>query len=184
MRCAASERLFERLLDGTLAANERNRLDRHLASCERCVSVLEELRVIDALLLAPRRLEPAPNFTFKVMAEVRATAAPRNARNPWPWAIGIYLAISWAAIAAWFAFGRPDAFALLATAFDSARHAAAAVDGIARVIATGFGLGYAGIFGWMAFLLVFDFTVLAVVLIARAVIRPRVAARLARSESA
>jgi len=184
MRCARSEQFFEGLLDGTLAGPKRVALERHLSTCERCGLTLQELRVIDALLLAPRRLEPAANFTFKTMAEIRSAPAPQQGPRLWPWFLGFYLALSWAAIGAWFAIGRPDGLASFALAIDALRHAMAALDGIARVVGTGFGLGYAGVAGLMTFLLVFDLALLCGVLMLRAVIRPRLATHLTRTEAA
>lgn len=134
MRCSSSEALFEGRLEGTLTWLQRTRLDAHLESCARCSAVLEELRVIDALLLTPRALEPAPNFTFKMMAEIRAMPAPQRVRATWPWMFVLYLALSWLAIGAWFAIGRPDGHAALAIVTGSAQHLAGAAAGVTRAI--------------------------------------------------
>ena len=165
MRCSTSEKLFDGLLDGTLTAQRRRMLDGHLAKCSRCTGVLEELRVIDALLLTPRRLEPAPNFTFRTMAEIRSMPQPKllPPRLPLWMLFGSYLAASWTVIAAWFAVGRPDAHAALAFA----QHVAGAFAGIARVVGTGFGYGYSGVAGAVTFLLIFDVALLAGVILLR-----------------
>jgi anti-sigma factor RsiW len=134
MRCSTSEALFDGRLEGTLTALQRTRLDAHLERCDRCSAVLEELRVIDALLLRPRALEPAPNFTFKMMAEIRAMPKPQRMRARWPWMFALYLALSWLAIGAWFAVGRPDGHAALALAAGSLQHLAAAAAGVTRAI--------------------------------------------------
>ena len=134
MRCSTSEALFDGRLEGTLTMLQRMRLDAHLDGCARCRAVLEELRVIDALLLTPRSLEPAPNFTFKMMAEIRTMPAPQRVRATWPWMFALYLALSWLAIGAWFAIGRPDGHAALAIAADSLQHLAGAAAGVTRAI--------------------------------------------------
>lgn len=183
MRCELSELHFEELLEGTLAPRLRAELTSHLESCAKCSAVLEELRVVDALLLSPRSLEPPLNFTFKTMAEIRAMPAPTPVRRSWPWLFALYLALSWIAIGAWFALGRPDAQGAFALAAETIRHTFGALDGIARVAGTGFGLGYAGVAGAVSFLLIADLAVLFAVLFVRSVVRPRLAAHLARSEA-
>ena len=50
MSCNSSEALFEGYLDHTLLPAQRARLLVHLGSCGRCKGVLDELRVVDALL--------------------------------------------------------------------------------------------------------------------------------------
>jgi anti-sigma factor RsiW len=150
MRCSTSEALFDGRLEGTLTWLQRTRLDAHLEDCARCSAVLEELRVIDALLLTPRALEPAPNFTFKMMAEVRAMPRPRRVRAQWPWMFALYLALSWLAIGAWFAVGRPDGHAALALVAGSMQHLAAAATGVTRA------LGSTTVAGLVALMLVAD----------------------------
>jgi hypothetical protein len=76
MRCSSFEPLLDEYVDGVLAPREHALVAAHVAGCASRAGLLEELRVIDALLLTPRALEPAPNFTFKVMAEVRSLPAP------------------------------------------------------------------------------------------------------------
>ena len=179
MRCSKSEILFDGLLDGTLTPLECRDVERHVESCKRCSSVLEELRVIDALLLSPRTLEPAPNFTFKTMAEIRGMPPPKRAPRLPAWlGLGMYLALSWLAIGAWFAFGRPDAHAALALGLGVAQHVSGALYGIGRVVAGGFGLGYTGIASIVTLVLIVD-----VGLVALAFFAPRLIARLAQSES-
>ncbi|MGH7661768.1 MAG: zf-HC2 domain-containing protein, partial [Vulcanimicrobiaceae bacterium] len=134
MRCNTSEALFDGRLEGTLTWLQRTRLDAHLERCGRCSAVLEELRVIDALLLTPRALEPAPNFTFKAMAEIRTLPQPQRVRAQWPWMFGLYLALSWLSIGAWFAIGRPDGHAAVVIAGDSLQHVVAAAAGFTRAL--------------------------------------------------
>ncbi|HMD02068.1 MAG TPA: zf-HC2 domain-containing protein, partial [Candidatus Baltobacteraceae bacterium] len=82
MRCSSFEPLLDDFVDGTLDSKNRNHVATHLEGCESCSALLRELRVIDALLLTPRLLEPAQNFTFKAMADVRAIPQPHAHRLP------------------------------------------------------------------------------------------------------
>jgi anti-sigma factor RsiW len=177
MRCSASEARFEALLDGRLSAPQRRLLDAHLDRCARCRGILEELRVIDALLLTPRRLEPAPNFTFKTMAEIRSMPPPKPMRPRFPlWMLfAFYLAASWTGIGAWLAFGRPDAHAVLAVGVGIAQHVAGAVAGIAHALSGGFGS--------VAVVLILDLAAMAAVLFLALVVRPRLLRRLVENES-
>ena len=178
MRCSTSEGLFDGRLEGALSVQQGRALDAHLASCPRCRSVLEELRVIDALLLTPRALEPAPNFTFRTMAEIRTMPPPKRARSRramWTM-LALYLVLSWGAIGAWLAVGRPDGHAFFALALAVVHHVAGAFDGVAR------GIAATGIGGIVGVVFVFDVILFAGALYAGVVLRPRIIARLARSE--
>lgn len=178
MRCSTSEEFFDGLLEGTLTAQQRWRLDAHLERCGKCTVVLEELRVIDALLLTPRKLEPAPNFTFKTMAEIRTLPPPQPARATWPWVFGSYLLFSWIAIGLWLAVGRPDGHTSLAMMLGFLQHFAGALQGIGKAI------GSTGVAGIVTLVLLFDLVLVSVVLYAGLVLRPRVLSRLARGEGA
>jgi len=106
MRCSSFERSLDAYVDGELTPVRRAQVARHVATCAHCESLLAELRVIDALLLAPRRCDPAPNFTFAVMAEVRTMHRPHAHRGASFWAIlATYIVFGWVAIGSFFAFG-------------------------------------------------------------------------------
>ncbi|MBD5653553.1 MAG: zf-HC2 domain-containing protein [Candidatus Eremiobacteraeota bacterium] len=109
MRCSYFERLLDAYVDGELSPVQRARVANHVAGCPHCDSLLQELRVIDALLLTPRQVEPAPNFTFKLMAEVRCLPQPHAHRNI-SWAmLATYIVFGWVAIGAFLAFGGASA---------------------------------------------------------------------------
>ena len=80
MNCSWCEERFERFLDGLLTAGESAALRRHVDACGACYGLLEELRVVDALLLEPRSVELPPNFTFATLACVRTMARPHVRR--------------------------------------------------------------------------------------------------------
>jgi anti-sigma factor RsiW len=178
MRCSSSEKLFDGLLDGTLTGTQRRNVDVHLEACARCTSVLEELRVIDALLLTPRMLEPAPNFTQKAMAEIRTMPAPKAAapRLPLWMAFGMYLFASWLGIGMWVAFGRPDAHGMLSLTLGVLSHVSRAFHDVGGAVAAAF--SSTSIASIVVLVLGVD-----VLLVTLAFFAPRLISRLARSES-
>lgn len=115
MRCSSFEPLLEAYVEGGLSPVRRAWVAAHLERCPECALLLDELRVVDGLLLEPRVLEPAPNFTFKVMAEVRALPPPHAPRFPHLAVLATYLVFGWVAIGAFLAFGGSAARAMLAT---------------------------------------------------------------------
>lgn len=110
MRCSSCEPLLDRYLEGTLTPREMVRVRAHLQSCERCASLLGEVRVIDALLATTKPIDLAPNFTFAVMAEAR-TLPIRTSRRPALWALlATYVAAAWIVVTGcYLAFGPHDA---------------------------------------------------------------------------
>jgi anti-sigma factor RsiW len=127
MRCSSFEPLLDAYVDGELTPARRARIAAHVESCANCAALLTELRVIDGLLLSPRGLEPAPNFTIKVMADVRAVAAPRAHRSAHLAVLGTYVVFGWMAIGSFLMFGGQAARAMVAWLGG----------GVARVAATG-----------------------------------------------
>lgn len=111
MNCSSFESLLDEYVDGALAPRDRALVAAHIPGCANCSSLLEELRVIDALLLGPRKLDPAPNFTFKVMADVRTLPRPHVHRIPGLALIATYLVFAWIAIALFVFFGGATAHA-------------------------------------------------------------------------
>ena len=112
--CSSSDSALGEFLDGTLSPVRHARVSAHVAACEECTELLVELRVVDALLLGPRQLEPAPNFSFKVMAEVRTLPAPHVTRTRTVAIVATYVVFAWAAIGAFLTFGGASARAALA----------------------------------------------------------------------
>ena len=104
MNCSSSENLFEAYLDNTLIPAQRARLLAHLKSCGSCKGMLDELRVVDALLVSPRAVELPENFTFATMAEVRSLPRPHVSRAPIFAYLVSFLAAAWLLIGAGFVF--------------------------------------------------------------------------------
>ena len=133
LRCSYSEKRLDAYVEGELAPVERARVAEHVGACPHCASLLEEFRVIDALLLAPRRLEPAPNFTFKVMADVRSVPRPHVRRASSLGVLGTYVVFAWATIGAFLIFGGTSTRAMLAMFGTAARHYGSAFGSLAAV---------------------------------------------------
>ena len=177
MSCSSSEALFEAYLDDTLLPARRARLLAHLANCGRCKGVLEELRVVDALIASPRAVELPENFTFATMAEVRSLPRPHVSPAPLYAYLVSYLVASWLLIGAGFLLAPSTLAAFGETA----------LDGSAQLART-FGLvGHAGAralgdFGSLGTLLgaaiVLDVAVVLALVVGFTIVRPRLAERL------
>ena len=177
MSCSSSEYLFEAYLDGTLLPAQRARLLAHLSGCGACKGVLEELRVVDALIASPRHVDLPENFTFATMAEVRSLPRPHGAPVPVYAYLISYLVAAWLLIGAGFllaptamrAFGEIalDASASLARTFGVVGHAGARIAGDLG------GLGM--VFGTAV---VLDLAVVLALVIGFTVVRPRLAEHL------
>ncbi len=178
MSCSSSEALFERYLDDTLLPAQRARLLAHLNRCGRCKGVLDELRVVDALLAAPRAVELPANFTFATMAEVRSLPRPHVSSNRFVLAYVVsYLIAAWLFAGAGFLLAGGVMRALGETA----------LDGSAQVIRTFGALGHAGArvagdFGslttFVGAAIVIDVAFVLALVVGFAVVRPRLAERL------
>jgi anti-sigma factor RsiW len=139
VNCSSFESLLDEYVDGALAPRDRALVAAHVPSCANCSALLEELRVIDALLLQPRKVDPAPNFTFKVMADVRTVPRPRVHRIPGLAVIGTYLAFAWIAIGLFFLFGDGMAHATWLALIAAGSHAGDAFGALATATARLFG---------------------------------------------
>jgi hypothetical protein len=100
--CDWCEERFEHFLDDVLGAGERARLLAHVDGCDPCRGLLEELRVVDALLLAPRAVELPANFTFATMTDVRAMPVPCARRAPITASLVAYIVGAWSLVGAAF----------------------------------------------------------------------------------
>lgn len=181
MRCSFFEARFDEYLAGTLPPAESARVARHATACTRCSETLAELRVVDALLLQPRLLEPAPNFTFKAMAEVRTMHAPRAHHHIAFGVMAVYTAFAWTAIALAFAVRGDAARATVGALVFTLRRGAESVGVLASAVSHLFG-GHAGdVTAAVGGVLALDVAAAAVAVVAYTVVRPRLAAHLAHS---
>jgi len=156
MHCSSFEPLLDEYVDGVLAPREHALVAAHVAGCSSCAGLHEELRVIDALLLTPRALEPAPNFTFKVMAEVRSLPAPAHHHVPALPVIAAYLAFAWTAIALFFTFAGAAANGALVTLRAAFVHNLDAFNGLAAATGHLFGPHLTSVTAAMFGMLVLD----------------------------
>jgi hypothetical protein len=133
VNCSWCEERFEGFLDGVLAAGERAHLVHHVDACDDCRALLEELRVVDALLLTPRTVELATNFTFATMAELRSMPLPRPRRLPVNAYVVSYLVAAWSLIGASFLIAPTTILAAGETTFDVAHNVLVAAGGLGHV---------------------------------------------------
>lgn len=182
MRCSWFESKLDRFIEGTLAPRQMRTVRDHLASCSSCTALVHELRVVDALLATTTSPSLAPNFTFAVMAELRAMPAPRSRVHAiWP-ALAFYLVATWVVIAgALAAFGNSvsAAGALANSLRTSLAHAGGAVSGAAHAL----GPATPAVIGVVGGVLAIDVILVACIVIFYHAVRPRLTARLARSEA-
>lgn len=177
MSCSSSEDLFEGYLDGTLAPAQRARLLAHLGSCGCCKGVLDELRVVDALIASPRHVELPENFTFATMAEVRSVPRPHVSRVPIYAYVVSFLAAGWLLISAGFLLASSTMRAFGETALDLSASFAHTLGLVGHA-----GTRMVGDFGSLATLfgaaMVLDVTIAAALIVGFFVLRPRIGARL------
>ncbi len=175
MRCSSCEPLLDRFLEGTLTPRELSEIATHVRSCARCAQLLEELKVVDALLLTTNASELPVNFTFAVMAETRSLPAPKpHQQRVWSF-VALYLTAAWVAALAAFAvsgISLAKAGAMLALGFDRFAHALYAG-------ATGIGHGAPALATFGVGVLFIDIALAAAGAILYFVVRPRLAAHLA-----
>jgi hypothetical protein len=178
MSCSSTEALFEPFLDGELPAAARGELIAHVDRCAGCRGVLEELRVVDALLIEPRRIDLAPNFTFAVMAEARALAAPAPYRPPVRAYLVSYLVGAWLLAGVAMAFAPLTMRALAGTTLDIARSIFGAIGALGAVIGRSFGRGGNVLSALLAALLLVDAALIAAGGLALKYVRPLLVERL------
>lgn len=174
MSCNSSELLFEGYLDGTLAPAQRARLLGHLKSCGSCKGVLDELRVVDALIAAPRHVELPENFTFATMAEVRSLPRPQVSTVPIYAYLVSFLVAGWLLIGAGFLLASSTMRGLGETALDMSASSALTAGVVVRSVTRVLGDLGAPIVGTA---MVLDVSVALALIVGFAIVRPRLRAR-------
>jgi anti-sigma factor RsiW len=177
VNCNSSEALFEQYLDDTLLPAQRARLLAHLNGCGRCKGVLDELRVVDALISAPRQIELPENFTFATMAEVRTLPRPHVSPAPVYAYLVSYLVAAWLLIGAGFLLAGSAMRAFGETALDLSAQVGHTIGSVGHA-----GARVAGDFGSLGTVLggaiVLDVVVALALIVGFTVVRPRLAERL------
>jgi len=138
--------LLDAYIEGSLRPREARALRAHLGVCPACAGLLQELRVVDALLTTARPPGVAADFTAAVVSAATA-APPHKPRRPsLGLAVLLYLGAVWGL--AIFAFARSsdlagwwgDAVAQSArdaAAFSAAAHALAPATPLAAAAVSG-----------------------------------------------
>jgi len=102
MRCSSCEPLLARYWERALDPRQAARVEAHLRTCAHCTKLLDEIKVVDALLVTTNAPELPANFTAAV---IHATTAPRPRRSRallWTSVIA-YVVLAWMVIFVWFA---------------------------------------------------------------------------------
>jgi anti-sigma factor RsiW len=135
MTCNWCEERFELFIDGVLSDGERARLLAHVNGCTACDGLLEELRVVDGLLLAPRAVELPADFTRATMADVHTMPLPLAPRAPITATLAAYLAGAWSLVGAAFLIVPQHMLAFVRSAVAGVGAALAAFAGLGHVFA-------------------------------------------------
>ena len=181
MRCSSSEARLDAFVDGVLPPLEQTRVAAHVDGCSECAALLQELRVIDALLLTPRVVVPAPNFTFKVMAEARSLPAPHARHALTASVIAAYLGFAWVAIALFFVLAGSSARSAVAALTQGGLRAGDSLVALGGAASHLFGRYQLGVTAAVGGILTLDLVVAAAAVLIYTVVRPRLAASIARS---
>jgi anti-sigma factor RsiW len=102
MRCSWCEPLLAEYIEGSLSARRMAVVARHVHGCASCTALVEELKVIDALLATTTTPELPTNFTFAVMAHARSMPVPERRLMPVWMAVASYVLAVWLLAGGWF----------------------------------------------------------------------------------
>jgi hypothetical protein len=102
VRCSWFEPLLDDHLEGTLRPREARRVAAHLRACPGCARLLDELRVVDALLTTARAPGVAGDITAAVVSATAATQPHARRRLRLSVALLLYLLAAWVLAAAAF----------------------------------------------------------------------------------
>ena len=181
MRCSSCSSLLDRYLEGSLRAAQLLQITAHLGTCATCTEILEELKVVDGLLATIGPPEPAPNFTFAVMAEVRAMPHPVAPRMNIAALLGTYIVVAWAIIAIWLRVAGVTVQTAMANTSAAFAQAGNGLHDITTGAMNSFGRGAPLLTTFVMGILALDLAVAAGVAIVYMYVRPRLAAHLALS---
>ncbi len=177
MRCSSCERLLDAYLETTLAPRRARAVVEHVRSCSACAALLEELRVIDALLTTARPPRVGAGFTASVVSATHATRPRAPRRMPLGIALLLYLGVAWT-LAAFAALRAPDIGRFAGAAASFARGDFAAFGAAARAFAPAAPVAAAAVTG----VLLLDLLLLAAVFYGYQRFRPLIALYLVRGE--
>ncbi len=182
MRCSLCEMLLDRYVEATLPARQMAAVSAHLKTCAACAALVNELRVVDALMATTKNADLPANFAFAVMAEVRTMPVAIERRlSVWSLLL-FYLVAAWIALSGTFALLGPRA-SFIQHVFAAA--SSSTVDLFAAVMGIAHGVGPAApvVVGVVSFVLFVDVLLAGALIFFHRSIRPRLAAALAPSEA-
>lgn len=134
MRCSSCEPKLDAYLEKTLRPRDARAVGAHLRACPNCDALLQELRVVDALLTTARPPTVAAGFTASVVSATHATYPRMPRRVPVAGALLLYLGVAWSLVAL-VALRPHDAARLAQTFFALAGRDLAALDAAVRALA-------------------------------------------------
>jgi len=176
MRCSSCEPLLDDYLEATLSRRQMRDVALHLQSCHACNALLEELRVVDALLTTARSPgRVSSGFTAAVVSATEAAPLRPSTRITLWVPLLAYLVVAWAllALAAFDAHGVAGLVARLAAWGEGGFAAIAA--GL-RAVGPETGVAAAAVTG----VLLVDLLLLALILYSYRRLRPILSIYLAR----
>lgn len=134
MRCSSCEPLLDAYLEASLRQFDARAVNAHLRNCSGCTALLDELRVVDALLTTARPPGVAANFTATVVSATRETPRHAKPRMPLGVALLLYLGVAWS-LALMVALRSNDVTALASSAFAEGARDLAALSAAVRALA-------------------------------------------------
>ncbi len=175
MRCLSCEPLLDAYLEATLGRRQMHDVALHLRRCRTCESLLDELRIIDALLATTRPPRVGSDFTAAVVSATRAEHLRSGKRIALWIPLLAYLAAAWALVAA-AAFRGPELARTFAGLAAQGRADVTAIEAASRALGPATGVAAATVTG----VLLLDLVLLAATFYAYRRLRPMLAVYLAR----
>lgn len=103
MRCSSCEPLLARYWERALDPRQAARVAAHVQSCAHCSTLLDEIKVVDALLVTTNAPALPDDFTEGVM-HATTVPRPRKSRGLLFASLATYVALAWLLFFVWFAF--------------------------------------------------------------------------------
>ncbi len=184
MRCSSCEALLDRYVEGALKPRQMADVTAHVRGCSNCRALIEELKVVDALLVTTRTPELAENFTFAVMADVQALPAPRAREHPFWSFLALYSAAAWVATIAGMALTGTTPNAVLTLVAMGLSRAGVVSGSFAANVSHGLSHTFPSLAAFGIGVLLVDIAIAGAFALLYFVVRPRLAAQLAPSREA
>ncbi len=179
MLCSSCSPLLDLYREKLLSPSQAALVREHLKTCMNCTALLDELKVVDALLATVRTPEPVANLTFAVMAEVRSMPVPVAPRTHFGALLGFYIVVAWAIIALWLHFAGITTASALAGVMGAASQTWTTAQAFSAGAAGSFGHGASFLPAIVVSALALDLAVAGAVALVYIVVRPRLSAHLA-----